>query len=234
VGVTATGGDLLRADEIRLRHDDLLERLRAAAEAGGHDPARLRIVAVTKTHPIETVRAAAGAGLTMLGESRVQEAEPKIEAVPGVEWHLIGRLQANKSRRAVRAFAVVHSVDSHDLLRRIDAIAAEEGRGPRVLLQVNVSGEAAKAGMDPTSLADVRPPATARLIGLMTIAPMGVDEAGARAVFGRLRGLRDELEERLGQSLPELSMGMSGDAAFAAAEGATLVRIGTALFGPRA
>ena len=216
------------------RHSALLGRLRDAAERGGHDPALLRIVAVTKTHPVERVRAAREAGMTMFGESRVQEAEPKIEAVPDAEWHLVGRLQSNKARRAVRGFAVIHSVDSLELLRRVDEVAAEEGRVPRVLLQVNVSGEATKAGMDPASVTGVREPATARLVGLMTIAPMGVDDAGARAVFRRLRQLRDELVQRLGRPLPELSMGMSADAEAAAAEGATLVRIGTALFGPRA
>ncbi len=219
---------------IRERHAALLARLRAAAERGGHDPALLRIVAVTKTHSLDRVRAAHRAGLTMLGESRVQEAEPKVQAVPGAEWHLVGRLQSNKVRRAVRAFAVIHSVDSLELLRRVDEVAGEEGLDPRVLLQVNVSGEATKAGMDPASLAGVRGPGTARLVGLMTIAPMGVDDAGARAVFGRLRQLRDGLAQQLGAPLPELSMGMSADAEAAAAEAATLVRIGTALFGSRA
>ena len=215
------------------RHAALLVRLRAAAERGGQDADRLRIVAVTKTHPVERVRAARAAGMTMLGESRVQEAEPKIEAVPDAEWHLIGRLQSNKVRRAVRAFAVIHSVDSPDLLRRIDEVAAEEGRVPKVLLQVNVSGEASKAGFEPSAVGRVDEPSTVRLVGLMTIAPMGTDQAAARGIFSRLRMLRDDLAERLGRPLPELSMGMSADAEAAAAEGATLVRIGTALFGPR-
>ena len=221
------------AEVIAERHRSIVARLSAAAERGGHDPARLRVVAITKTHPIAVVRAARDAGLAMLGESRVQEAEPKLEAVPDAEWHLVGRLQSNKARRAVRAFAVIHSIDSHDLLRRVDEVAAEEGRAPRVLLQVNVSGEASKAGLDPSSLRDVRDPSTVRLVGLMTIAPMGVDETLARDVFGHLRVLRDELARRLGRPLAELSMGMSADADAAAAEGATLVRIGTALFGPR-
>lgn len=221
-------------EDIKERHARLLGRLREVAEAHGHPPDRLRIVGITKTHPLGVVRAAIDAGLTILGESRVQEAEPKIAATPEAEWHLVGRLQSNKARRAVRAFAVIHSVDSSELLRRLDELAAEEGRPLRLLLQVNVSGEAAKAGHAPDDLARVEPPRAAALVGLMTIAPMGVPPDGARAIFRRLRKLRDGLEDRIGQALPELSMGMSADAEAAAAEGATLVRIGTALFGPRA
>lgn len=225
--------DVPDPDELRTRHDRLLHHLRDVAAASGHDPDRLRIVGVTKTHPIETVRAALAAGITLLGESRVQEAEPKVAAAPEAEWHFIGRLQSNKVRRVVRAFPVVHSVDSAALLERIDRIASEEGRRPRVLLEVNVSGEAAKAGLAPGALSTIDVPVTVPLVGLMTIAPMDADPHGARSVFGRLRELRDGLEQRLGIDLPELSMGMSADAEAAAAEGATLVRIGTALFGPR-
>jgi pyridoxal phosphate enzyme (YggS family) len=221
------------ADVIRERHERLLERLRRTAEAAGHDPRRLRIVGVTKTHPASLARAALMAGITMLGESRVQEAEPKIDAVPEAEWHFIGRLQSNKARRAVRRFAVIHSIDSPALLDRVDALAAEEAVTPRVLLQVNVSGEASKAGVPPDALTSVTVPGAARLVGLMTIAPMGASDAEARAVFARLREVRDDLQQRIGLALPELSMGMSADAEAAAAEGATLVRIGTLLFGPR-
>ncbi|HSK94580.1 MAG TPA: YggS family pyridoxal phosphate-dependent enzyme [Candidatus Angelobacter sp.] len=220
-------------DALRGRHERLLLRLREVAAANGHDPDRLRIVGVTKTHPIETVRAAVAAGITRLGESRVQEAEPKVEAVREAEWHFIGRLQSNKARRVVRAFAVIHSVDSVALLERVDRIAAEEDRRPRVLLEVNVSGEASKAGLAPGELATAAAPRAVPLVGLMTIAPMDADPDDARRHFRRLRELRDELEQRLGVGLPELSMGMSADAEAAAAEGATLVRIGTALFGPR-
>lgn len=225
--------DRLGSDELRQRHARLLGRLREVAAAHGNDPERLRIVAVTKTHPIELVRAAVAAGITRLGENRVQEAEPKIAAVPEAEWHFIGRLQSNKVRRTVRGFAVVHSVGSGELLRRVDEVAAEEGRSPAVLLQVNVSGEATKAGIGPEELGGVAVPGHVPLVGLMTMAPFGIGLDEARAVFGRLRRLRDELQQRLGVGLPELSMGMSADAEAAAAEGATLVRIGTALFGPR-
>src|SRR5687768_5562490 len=119
-------------DQIRERHARLLARLRATAEANGHDPDRLRIVAVTKSWPVEVARAAVEAGLKILGENRVQEAEPKVAAIPDAEWHFIGRLQSNKARRAVRAFATIHSVDSLDLLGRVDELAAEEGSATRV------------------------------------------------------------------------------------------------------
>ena len=228
------GAEPPTADRIRYRHERLLARLRQAAAANGHDPERLRIVAVTKTWPAEVARAALDAGLTRLGESRIQEAEPKIAAVPDAEWHFIGRLQSNKARRAVRGFAVIHSVGSLELLERVMEIAAEEGRGPSLLLQVNVSGEEAKAGIAPdAALTGARRLAGNGLAGLMTIAPMGTSVDEARRIFARLRELRDRLEHEAGIGLPELSMGMSADAEAAAAEGATLVRIGTALFGSR-
>lgn len=235
--VEIVGTDWPTAERIRERHARILARLRTAAETSGHDPERLRIVAVTKTWPAAVARAALDAGLHRLGESRVQEAEPKVTQLSGAdaEWHFIGRLQSNKARRAVRAFAVIHSVGSVEMLRRIDEIAAEEGRAPDLMLQVNVSGEPAKGGMAAQVLeaGSIGPLAAARLVGLMTIAPMGATDADARSVFAALRGLRDRLEQRAGIGLPELSMGMTADADAAAAEGATLVRIGTALFGPR-
>ena len=222
-------------DELRQRHARLLARLREITAANGHDPEALRVVGVTKTHPVELARDALAAGITRLGESRIQEAEPKVAALPDAEWHFIGRLQANKARRAVRAFEIIHSVNSAELLARLDRLSAEEGRRPRLLMQVNVAGEARKAGLAPEQLVRVTElPRTADLVGLMTIAPMGASDDDARRIFGQLRGLRDELQERLGIGLPELSMGMSADAEAAAAEGATLVRVGTALFGHRA
>ncbi len=230
------GAERPSPERIRGRHDRLLGRLRATAEANGHDPERLRIVAVTKTWPIEVARAAVDAGITLLGESRVQEAEAKISALPDAEWHFIGRLQSNKARRAVRAFAAIHSIDSLELLRKIHELMAEEGRSRQLLVQVNVTGERTKAGMSPGAL--LAPEAVALLaetgvIGLMTIAPMGAPGAEVRAAFRGLRELRDRLEQAAGIGLPELSMGMTADAEAAAAEGATLVRTGTALFGPR-
>jgi PLP dependent protein len=224
------------ADLIRERYERLLARLREASSDRGHDPDRLRIVAVTKGWPAEVARAALEAGIEILGENRVQEAEPKVAAVPDAEWHFIGRLQANKARRAVRSFASIHSIDSIELLERAHRFIHDEGRPTRLLLQVNVSGEAAKAGLTisdalaPEAVAAVR---AADVIGLMTMAPMGATHDEARAVFRGLAELRDRLREATGLALAELSMGMSADADAAAAEGATLVRIGTALFGPR-
>jgi len=229
---------------IRSRHDALLARLRTAAEAAGHAPDALRIVAVTKGFGPDVIRAARAAGLGRFGENRIQEALPKIEAVPDAEWHLVGHLQGNKARAAVRGFAAIHSVDSVDLLLRLDRIAAEESLAPAVLLQVNVSGEATKAGFDlagfsaelwrPASLlAALAGLAAVRVTGLMTIGPAGAPMEESRRVFGTLRRLRDELQEAAGRPFPELSMGMTADAEAAVAEGATLVRVGTAIFGPR-
>ena len=229
------GAEPPTSDQIRARHERLLKRLRATAEANGHDPERVRIVAVTKSWPVEVAAAALDAGLTILGENRVQEAESKIAALPDAEWHFIGRLQSNKARRAVQGFAAIHSVDSLELMGRLDELAGEEGRDTRLLLQVNVSGEESKAGLRPEALAgpDLALPGRTRLIGLMTMAPMGAGADEARAIFRTLRELRDRMEQATGIGLPELSMGMTADADAAAAEGATLIRIGTALFGPR-
>jgi pyridoxal phosphate enzyme (YggS family) len=222
----------------------LLKRLRAAAAAAGRDGDAIRVVAVTKGFGAGAVLQAFKAGLRSFGENRVQEALPKVAAVPGAEWHLVGRLQANKARAAVRAFEVVHSVDSLDLLARLDRIAAEESRVPRVLLQVNVTAEPTKGGFaldefaaatrrqGPLSEAIGRLEAV-QLVGLMTIGEAGVATDAARRAFATLRRLRDELEQLAARPLPELSMGMTADAEAAAAEGATLVRVGTAIFGPR-
>jgi pyridoxal phosphate enzyme (YggS family) len=234
----------LSADLIRSRHDALLARLRAAADAAGRDPDTVRVVAVTKGFGIDVIREATAAGLRRFGENRVQEAIPKLAAAPDAEWHLVGRLQGNKARPAVRGFATIHSVDSLELLGRLDRIAGEESRTPMALLQVNVTGEATKAGFALDWFEDaVRRPgelsvaiaalAAVRLAGLMTIGPAGVPHVESRRCFSRLRDLRDELQQLLGRPLPELSMGMTADADAAVAEGATLVRIGTAIFGPR-
>jgi len=228
-------------ETIAERHEALMARLRQAAERAGRDPDGFRVVAVTKGVTLETVRAARDAGLARFGESRVQEALPKIAAVPSVEWHLVGHLQSNKARRAAASFGTIHSVDSPALLKRLDAAAHDFGRRPILLLQVNLSGEAGKSGFPPNDfsaggsrgavlrqlLAELR---HVDVAGLMTIASADGDAAGT---FARLRHLRDELQQQLGRPLPELSMGMSADAESAIAEGATLVRIGTALFGAR-
>ncbi len=229
---------------VRERLASLTRRLRAAAEGAGRDPDRFRLVAVTKGFGVEVVHVAVRSGLARLGENRVQEALPKIAAEPAVEWHLIGHLQSNKARPAVAAFGWIHSVHEPGLLDRLEALAHDMVEGPRVLLQVNLSGETTKSGWDAARFADALRPGSdllgalarlrhVRVVGLMTIAPFGAASDEARATFRRLRELRDRLEQVAAMGLPELSMGMSADAEAAVAEGATLVRIGTALFGPR-
>jgi pyridoxal phosphate enzyme (YggS family) len=227
--------------EIATRYHEVLARLRRAAEMVGRDPDAFRVVAVSKGVPIQTVAAARSAGITRFGENRVQEALAKVAALPDVEWHLVGRLQSNKARTAVRAFAAIHSVDSVALLERVAHVADDEGRRPALLLQVNVTGEPSKAGFAPEVLSAGEVLAALRafaarmsIVGLMTIGPASVSGEESRRVFARLRLLRDALRAASGLALPELSMGMSGDAEAAVAEGATLVRIGTAIFGPRA
>ena len=234
----------LDAELIGARHAAVMARLRVAAVAAGRDPDAFRLVAVTKGFPVEVVLAAYDAGLRRFGENRVQEAIPKAAAVPDAEWHLVGRLQANKARSAVRTFALIHSIDSLDLLRRVDRIAVEESVAPALLLQVNVSGESTKAGLPIAWLEDqlrgrgellgaLGALGAVTVVGLMTIAPAGASAEEARSVFRRLRDARDALQRAAGMPLPELSMGMTADAEAAIAEGATLVRIGTAIFGPR-
>lgn len=224
------------ADEIAARAATVRAELDAAAERVGRDPRAVRIVAITKTWPTAVCHAAAEAGLLALGENRVQEALPKVAELPDVEWHLVGHLQSNKARAAVAAFAWIHAVDSPTLLRRLDRAAHEAGRRPNLLLQVNITGEPQKHGLAPGALEEadllsaVAELRDARLLGLMTIGAFGADP---RPAFARLRALRDALEQRAGIGLPELSMGMSADAAVAVEEGATLVRIGTAIFGRR-
>jgi len=234
----------LTPELIRDRLDPLRDRLRQAAERAGRDPDGFRIVAITKGFGTDVVRMAAAAGLHRLGENRVQEALPKVAAVPDAEWHLVGHLQSNKARAALAAFEWVHSVDDLALLRRLEAIGHDSGRQPQLLLQVNLSGEATKSGFDPDWFAaqsgvgselvdEIRTLRHARVRGLMTMARGGAGEEEAHATFRRLRELRDALADSLGEPLPELSMGMTADADAAVAEGATLVRIGTALFGRR-
>ena len=195
------------------------------------------IVAVTKTHPADAVREALAAGLSDVGENRVQEALEKQDALPGlpVRWHLIGTMQRNKARLAAGRFALIHSVDRADLAGDI-ARRVAPGTRQRVLLQVNCSAEPQKGGVEPGLLPrlidDVLALPALDLCGLMTLAAFDADEAALRRTFGLLRRLRDEGEQR-GATLPELSMGMSGDYPIAVEEGATLVRLGTILFGER-
>lgn len=198
---------------------------------------QVTVVAVTKTHPPEAVRAAVDAGLTAVGENRVQEALAKQEALAGlaVEWHLIGTLQRNKAKHAANRFALIHSVDSLELAQELDK-RVSPGTVQPILLQVNCSGEPQKGGVEPDELPRLLDQVMAlprlRLRGLMTMAELSDEEAIQRGAFRRLRELKEQQEGR-GIALPELSMGMSGDYLVAVEEGATMVRLGTLLFGER-
>jgi PLP dependent protein len=217
-------------------------RIAAAARSAGRDPSSIRLIAVSKTFPIDAIREAYAAGQRDFGENRVQEALQKIASGTDLEigWHLLGHLQTNKAKKAAPAFSTIHSVDSVELLEKIDAAAAEAGRTPELLIQVDLAGEATKFGVRP---ADVPPFLDAaarcragRVVGLMTLPPIPESPEDARPWFRRLRELRDQW---LGAGVPpsmlaELSIGMSGDFEVAIEEGSTMVRIGTAIFGSRA
>lgn len=221
-----------------LRREEIRSRMDAAALRAGRDPSEVDLVAVSKTQPAEAVRELFEAGQGVFGENRVQELLAKAPLLPGaVRWHLIGHLQKNKIRKVLPAVELIHGVDSLELAREIDRIAGELGLFPRVLLEVNVAGERTKFGFAPdavrASLDDLLALPRLQVEGLMAIPP-AVDHPGdARPFFAALRGLRDDLAARSGAPLSTLSMGMSGDFESAIAEGATLVRVGTALFGPR-
>lgn len=209
-----------------------------AARAAGRDPASVRLLAVSKTFPAAAVRAAYDAGCRAFGESKAQELELKRRLLPpDIEWHFIGHLQRNKAAQVLRDAAWIHSVDSLKLLERLERLAGDMGKRPVILLEVNLGGEADKTGAPWEALPELAAAAKAcrhlRWAGLMGMAPLGGDGEAARACFGRLRRRRDELAAGLEIDLPELSMGMSGDYAAAIAEGATIVRIGSAIFGIR-
>jgi pyridoxal phosphate enzyme (YggS family) len=229
---------------LRERAARVLSRVERAARRAGRDPREVKLIAVSKTHPAALVREAAAAGLTDLGENRVQEAEEKIAELrpqaPDLRWHLIGGLQANKARRAARLFDLIHSVDSAALVERLERVCAEEGpEALEVLLQVDLAGEATKGGADERELAAILEALgrceRVRCRGLMILPPFFEDVERVRPYFRRLRDLRDELRERgvFGGEAGELSMGMSHDYETAVEEGATLVRVGTAIFGER-
>lgn len=214
-------------------------RVTLAAQKSGRNPADVKLLAVSKTFPAQAVAEAYDAGgQRCFGENRVQELEAKVPALPpDIEWHLIGHLQANKVRNALKFSSFIHAVDSLALLQRIERLAAEMDAHPRLLLEVNISGEESKFGLRPAEVAPLLQwlpaDAPAPVIGLMTMAPFDVPEATLHEVFGGLRNLRDQLQRQTGHALPELSMGMSGDFEAAIAEGATIVRVGSAIFGTR-
>jgi PLP dependent protein len=218
------------------------KQIAVTAESCGRDSSEVQLIAVTKTFPAETILEATAAGQLRLGENRIQEAEPKINAlrgIPGIEWHLVGHLQSNKVRRAAELFDVVHSLDGVKLAVRLSEACSAAGRVLRVLLQVDLGHEATKYGADPNQVRDIIATASGlggiRLDGLMTIPPFFDEPEQTRPYFSALRQLRDTLESEqagcLGQG--HLSMGMSHDFEVAIQEGATMVRVGTAIFGVR-
>jgi len=225
--------------EISERLTIISTKVEAAAARSGRESAEVTLIAVSKTHPPEAVSAALEAGQRVFGESRVQEARAKIPAVPGrALWHFIGHLQKNKIRQALPWFELFHGVDSLGLARDIARIAAEEGSRPRVLLEINVAGEASKFGLSPEHLRNQMEEFLSLdrldIGGLMCIPPPQPKAELARRYFVALRELRDRMQTEFRVPLPTLSMGMSGDFEVAIEEGATMVRVGTAIFGERA
>ena len=214
------------------------EQIAHAAAKVRRAPNEVELVAITKTHPAEKVREAIGAGHTLFGESRVQEARVKIPELPSsLRWHFVGHLQKNKIRHALPLFEMIHSVDSLALAQEMNRIAEEEGMRPRVLLEINLAGEGSKFGFAPDKLREQMEALLAlprlSVLGLMTIPPLGEEPEASRKYFVQLRELRDRLQTEFRVDLAQLSMGMTHDYAVAVEEGATLVRVGTAIFGER-
>ncbi|MFU2210310.1 YggS family pyridoxal phosphate-dependent enzyme [Solidesulfovibrio sp. C21] len=231
-------GDRLVETQAAKRLAQVKERIARACAICGRDPATVTLVAVSKLHDVTEVAAMAACGQRIFGESYIQEALPKMEAAPaGLVWHFIGHLQRNKAKLAVGRFALIHTVDNLELAGILQKKTEASGLTQDICLQVNVAGETQKSGIDPEHLPELAEAVAAmgalRVTGLMVIPPVFDDPEGARPAFARLRGLRDELAARLGLPLPVLSMGMSGDLEVAVMEGATHVRVGTDLFGPR-
>jgi len=219
-------------------YDSVLERVAAACRRAGRDPAGVRIVAVSKTFPAASVRELVVCGQRLFGENRVQEALAKIDEVgPGVTWHLVGHLQTNKVKDAVGRFELIHSVDSERVAREIDRRAGERGLRQAVLVQVNLAGEATKSGVGEDRLGPLLGVVAALphldLRGLMSIPPLVERAEDSRPWFARLREIRYRAATSLGLPLADLSMGMTDDFELAVEEGATLVRVGRAIFGER-
>jgi PLP dependent protein len=233
-------------DDVRARLAAVRSRIERSAVRAGRDPAEVTLIAVSKTHPAELIARAVSAGATDLGENRVQEAEAKFEDVARLagarpRWHLIGPLQSNKARRAVRLFDVIHTVDSAELVARLERLCEEEGRESLpVLVQLSLANEPTKSGATeeelPALVEKFQTCSRVRLAGLMTMPPYLEDAEMVRPYFRRLREVRDDLGARgaFGGAAGALSMGMSHDFEAAIEEGATLVRVGTAIFGERA
>ncbi len=215
------------------------ERIAAAARRVKRDPEGVTLLAVTKGVDTDSIATAIAAGVGDLGENRVQEAAGKIPLLPPARWHLVGRLQTNKAKRALELFGLIHSLDRPSLAEELSRRAGERGRGVEVLVEVNVAGEAQKGGVALADAVDFVRYAAALpgigIQGLMTVAPLVADPQETRPVFRALRGLADRLRRLAipGVEMRYLSMGMSNDFEVAVEEGADLVRIGTAIFGPR-
>jgi pyridoxal phosphate enzyme (YggS family) len=230
------------ADDLRTNLDYVNYRIREAALRAGRAPDEVKLVAVSKTHPVSKIREAMGLGCTAFGENKVQEAESKIREVGrnAAEWHLIGHLQSNKARKAVQLFDVIQSVDSVELAKRLERICMEEGRDSlSAFVQVDLAGEATKSGIaeaDLPELADyLKSSDRIRFDGLMILPPYSGDAEKMRPYFKRISKIRENLvsQSAFANGRGELSMGMSGDYEVAIEEGATVVRVGTAIFGER-
>jgi pyridoxal phosphate enzyme (YggS family) len=209
-----------------------------AEQSSGRASGTVKLIAVSKTHPPAVIQSAVDAGQLLFGENKVQEAKAKIQELPSkLCWHLIGHLQSNKVRIALTLFEMIHGVDSVELLGEIQSSAKQLGLFPKILLQVNVAGESSKFGFSPDGLLSqfdaISRVDRVEILGLMTIPPLSPRPEDSRKYFVSLRELRDRLEKEFQFPLPHLSMGMSGDYRVAVEEGATLVRIGTAVFGER-
>lgn len=223
-------------ETFRLRTDALLLRMAESCRAAGREPASVGLLPVTKTHPAAAADYAARYGLRAVGENRVQEAiDKRSQTTAAIRWELIGHLQSNKAKLAVAHFDRVQSVDSEKLLNQLDRAAGEQGKRLSILLQINAGNDPAKFGAEPADAARLLEAALARphlrVDGLMTIAPLSDVPAVARGTFRNLRAIRDDLAARFGVPLAELSMGMSSDLEAAIAEGSTMVRVGSALYG---
>ncbi len=226
--------DLSRSERVEI----VRERVRSACDRAGRETESVKILPVSKRHSPLAVTEIAACGFSIFGESRIQEAEIKIQSCSStLDWHMIGRLQGNKVKRAVGLFQMLHSIDSLDLLQKVNRACCEQGDRVEVLLQVNVSGEASKAGFDPERVPAVLEGAASLMgidvVGLMTMAPAAADPEDVRPVFAGLRDYRDRWQDETGFPLEELSMGMSHDYEIAIEEGATWIRVGSALFGKR-
>src|SRR5438876_2655881 len=232
----------LTLEDISGRLEEVRSRIDAAARRSNRSPEEVKLLAVSKSHPADIIRRAIEAGVSDLGENRVQEAEEKITEVgrSSARWHLIGHLQSNKARRAVTLFDVIHSLDSVALARRLESMCVEEGREKLpVLIQLNLAGEATKSGIDKEELPELVETVAGcshlSLTGLMSVPPFFEDTEKVRPLFRQLRELRDKLKSQgvFAEGQGELSMGMTHDFPVAIEESATIVRIGTAIFGER-